>query len=216
MSKVDVHIVDYGLGNLGSIVNMFRRIGANAKLVEHPDDLLCAERILLPGVGAFDTGMRCLRERNFIEVLRQKVKVQKTPVLGICLGMQLMSEASEEGDEPGLGWIQAKTVDIKRHSDPALKIKFPHVGWNYIDPIRSHFLLSDFPDDPRFYFVHRYMVLCENQDNILALTRYGDIDVTAMVVSGNIIGAQFHPEKSHKFGMQLLRNFSIWMPNHGR
>lgn len=213
MTESEVHVVDYGLGNLGSIMNMFRRIGVPATLINHPEELADAKRILLPGVGSFDTGMNNLRERGFVEALNNKVLNDKTPVLGICLGMQLLTDSSEEGRKPGLGWIKAKTVDMRR--DPSIQSsqKFPFIGWNYLEPEKTHRLLNDLPEDPRFYFVHTYMVECDNDNDVLATTVYGDLVVTAMAISGNIVGAQFHPEKSHKFGMQLLRNFSSWTPN---
>lgn len=211
-NDIRVHIIDYGLGNLGSIVNMFRRLGIAAKLTADIDDIMQAEHILLPGVGAFDQGMRNLRERNLIDVLNKKVLDLKTPVLGICLGMQLMTEGSDEGDESGLGWIKGRTVDMRPRAQIGEKLKFPHIGWNYADPVRDHFLCHDLPEDPRFYFVHGYMVECADPADVLATSDYGSIVVTSMLARDNIAGAQCHPEKSHKFGMQLLRNFSIWMP----
>lgn len=213
MSNESVHVINYGLGNLGSIMNMFRRIGVSAKLTDSPDEIERAERILLPGVGAFDAGMKLLHEKGLVEPLTKAAMVRKIPVLGICLGMQLMSNGSEEGVERGLGWIPSQVVDMRRLTDGTRNLKFPHVGWNYINPQYEHFLFSEFPEDPRFYFVHGYMVRCERKEHVLATTQYGDIDVTAMVMAGNIIGAQGHPEKSHKFGMKLLKNFSIWMPS---
>ncbi len=214
MNDIQVHVIDYGIGNLGSIMNMFRRIGVNAKLTSNKDEILQAARILIPGVGAFDTGMQNLERSDLVEVLNEKVIRQKTPVLGICLGMQLMSKSSQEGELPGLGWLDADTIDMRRAANNS-NLKFPHVGWNYIEPKKNHFLCTDFLDDPRFYFVHSFMVKCNNEENVLATAYYGSLEVTAMVVNKNIVGAQFHPEKSHRFGMQLLRNFSIWMPNDG-
>jgi glutamine amidotransferase len=213
MSDIRVHIIDYGLGNLGSIVNMFRRLGVGAKLTSDPDDIMSAEHILLPGVGAFDQGMRNLRERGLVDVLNKKVIDMKTPTLGICLGMQLMTEGSDEGVEKGLGWIRGRTVDMRNFANAGDKMKFPHIGWNYVDQVRDHFINHDLPEDPRFYFVHSYMVACDEQDDVLATSDYGSITMTAMLAHGNIAGAQYHPEKSHKFGMQLLRNFSTWVPS---
>lgn len=212
MSDIRVHIVDYGLGNLGSIVNMFRRLGIGAKLTSDPDDIMTAEHILIPGVGAFGQGMRNLHERNLVDVLNKKVVDMKTPTLGICLGMQLMTEGSDESPEKGLGWIKGRTVAMRALAKPEEKLKFPHIGWSYIDPVREHFLNDSLPEDPRLYFVHSYMVQCADQSDTLATCDYGSLNVTAMLARGNILGVQGHPEKSHKFGMQLLKNFSIWSP----
>ena len=212
-SDIRVHVVDYGLGNLGSIMNMFRRLGIPARLVSAPQDILHAERILLPGVGAFDQGMKNLRERGLIDVLNEKVLEDKIPTLGICLGMQLMTQGSDEGSLPGLGWVAGRTVEMRRYVQEGENIKFPHIGWNYFDPVRDHFVTAELPDDPRFYFVHSYMVKCENEKDVLATTSYGSLSVTAMFSKNNIVGAQFHPEKSHKFGMQLFKNFSMWVPS---
>ncbi len=209
-----IHVVDYGLGNLGSIINMFRRIGVDSKLVTTEKEIAQATKIILPGVGAFDQGMNNLAERGIVDVLNHKVLVEKTPVLGVCVGMQLMSEGSEEGVKPGLGWIKGITKDMRRLVPAGEKTKFPHIGWNFIDQEKSHPILNDMPDDPRFYFVHTFQVDCAERENLLATTEYGSLTVTAMFTRDNIIGAQFHPEKSHKFGMQIFKNFSKWVPSH--
>lgn len=207
-----IHIVDYGLGNLGSILNMFRRLGIRTVLTSNPEEVKRAERLLLPGVGAFDCGMRNLQERGLLEVLNEKSRIEKVPTLGICLGMQLLTQSSEEGTENGLGWIKGHTVDMRRFALPEENLKFPHIGWNYINVVNDHFLCRNMPEDPRFYFVHGYMVSCESPNNIISTTNYGSLSLVSMCHEGNVAGAQFHPEKSHKFGMQLLKNFSEWEP----
>lgn len=205
-----IHVIDYGLGNLGSIMNMFRRLGISAKLTSSIDEISAAKKMLLPGVGAFDSGMQLLKERGLYDILNEKAMVEKIPTMGICLGMQLLMESSEEGKENGLGWIKGHTVDMRRKATPDEKLKFPHIGWNYIDIVNRHFICRNLPDDPRFYFVHGYMVECDSAANVVATSDYGSITFVSMCQQDNIFGAQFHPEKSHKFGMQLLKNFSEW------
>lgn len=199
-------IVDYGMGNLGSIVNMFKKIGAEACLSADPAVIRAAERLILPGVGAFDSGMANLHERGLVALLTEKVVVEKTPILGLCLGMQLFSRGSEEGSRPGLGWIAADTVRFKFEHNPD-KLKIPQMGWNYIEQCQDSPLFANMPPLARFYFVHSYHLQCDSYENVLATTDYG-YDFPSMVVRDNIWGAQFHPEKSHKFGMLLLRNFA--------
>lgn len=198
-------IIDYGMGNLGSIVNMFKKIGLKAIISADPDIIQQATHLILPGVGAFDTGMQNLADRGLIPLLNQRVLEEHVPVLGICLGMQLLSRRSEEGQLPGLGWIAADTLRFHpTPEEPALKI--PHMGWNFIEQQQQHPLLADMFEDPRFYFVHSYYVSCEQPNDVLATAAYG-IPFTAMIARDNILGAQFHPEKSHKYGMKLLKNF---------
>ena len=165
-----------------------------------------AEKILLPGVGAFDNAMKRINESGLREVLDYKAMEEKVPVLGICLGMQLLTNGSEEGKEKGLGWINANTR--KFQLDQGNKLKIPHMGWNRVFTTATYnTLTSSFPDEPRFYFVHSYYVEVENQKNSILKTQYG-IQFDSAIHNDNIYGAQFHPEKSHKFGMQLLRNFA--------
>ena len=198
-----IAIIDYGIGNIASIVNMFKRVG-NREVVFTKDLEVIdkCDKILLPGVGAFDNGMQHLKMAGVIEVLNKKVLVDKVPVLGICLGMQLLTNGSEEGVEKGLGWINANT--IKFNISPEIKI--PHMGWNYVEMQSNSKLLSS-DKKRKYYFVHSYHVKCNNANDILATCNYG-IDFTCMVQKDNIFGAQFHPEKSHKFGMELFENFS--------
>ncbi len=198
-------IIDYGIGNLASVLNMFKKIGVKDVTVSKDKDVIAnASKLLLPGVGAFDAGMNNLKDSGFIPLLNQKVIDQKTPILGICLGMQLLTKKSEEGKEPGLGWIDAET--IKFNLDPKLKLKVPHMGWNYIT-VQKENPLIDMQSRNRFYFVHSYHVKCFDESQSLATSNFGT-DFTCMVNKNNIFGAQFHPEKSLKFGMKILENFS--------
>ncbi len=198
-------VVDYGMGNVGSIINMIKKVGGRAELSAGPEDISKADKLILPGVGAFDTGMKNLHERHYVEPLTEKALNTDTPVLGICLGMQLLTERSEEGSREGLGWIDAETVRFNfAGSDNPLKV--PHMGWNEITVNRPHPLFEPAEARRRFYFVHSYHVCCNDPADVLAVSHYGR-DFTAAVARDNIIGTQFHPEKSHKYGMELMRNF---------
>lgn len=199
-----VVIIDYGVGNLGSIQNMLRKVGCQAITSSDPDVIMNAPKLLLPGVGAFDAGMQCLTERGLKPVLNEYVISRKKPVLGICLGMQLMAASSDEGRIPGLGWIDAQVKRI-RPSDRSLKV--PHMGWNQVRQIKDDPLLTNLNTGSRFYFVHSYHVECHNPEDVLLTTSYGG-EFHSAFRHGNIWGFQFHPEKSHKFGMQLLKNFA--------
>ena len=199
-------IVDYGMGNLASIQNMLKKVGApSSQISSNPEVIENAEKIILPGVGAFDTGMQNLNETGLLDVLNYKVLEDKTPTLGVCLGMQLMTQSSDEGKLPGLGWIDAKTVRFCFDSDN-MKLKIPHMGWNTVKIQRPGTLFTDMYAEARFYFVHSYHVVCNNPENILTTTEYG-YDFVSAIQNGHIMAAQFHPEKSHKFGMKLYRNF---------
>lgn len=201
-----IAIVDYGMGNLGSIHNMLNRIGAPSVITSDPRRIESADRLILPGVGAFDHAMQSLNRLGLVSVLSDRVLDRKVPIIGICLGMQLLSLRSEEGEQPGLGWIDAETVRFKfEEENSALKI--PHMGWNTIEVRLPSPILDDRYEESRFYFVHSYHVRCANDENVLATARYG-IAFHAAVIRRNILGTQFHPEKSHKFGLKLLENFS--------
>lgn len=198
-----ITVIDYGLGNLGSIRNMFKRIGAPVQVTSDLHLIAAAEKLLLPGVGAFDNAMARINEIGLRTVLDRKALVEKTPILGICLGMQLLTRGSEEGQLPGLGWIAASTTRIPASAG----IKVPHMGWNVVHPTRPSPLIADLPPQSRFYFVHSYCVHVDNPEHSILKAHYG-IDFDAAIQHDNIYGAQFHPEKSHKFGMQLLENFA--------
>lgn len=199
-----ITIINYGMGNLGSIFNMFKRIGVESEITSDPDKISKAKKILLPGVGAFDQAMKRIYESGFKDILDHKALVERIPILGICLGMQLLTDSSEEGSEKGFGWIPGKTIKFKFDTN-ALKI--PHMGWNTTRIVNSNALVEGFNDEMRFYFVHSYYVKSEDKKNVMLQTEYG-IEFDSAVNKDNIYGAQFHPEKSHKYGMKLLENFS--------
>ena len=200
-----ITIVDYGMGNLGSVFNMFKKIGVESKITSDLEEIKGAQKILLPGVGSFDNAMKRINESGLKEVLNKKALVEKVPVLGICLGMQLLTYGSEEGVEKGLGWINAKAK--KFHFRKEEKLKVPHMGWNRVFNSPPNQLTLNLPEEPRFYFVPSYYVEVENQENSILKTNYG-IEFDSAIQHNNIYGAQFHPEKSHKFGMKLFDNFS--------
>jgi glutamine amidotransferase len=194
-------IIDYGMGNLGSIANMIKKVGAKSIITSDLEEIKRADKLILPGVGSFNNGMRELKELGLIDTLNTKVLEDKTPILGICLGMQLMTQSSEEGELDGLGWIEAES---KRFVSKSLKV--PHMGWNIIYNQKESKLFTPTDDEERFYFVHSYYVSCNNREDILTTTSYGHNFVSSFEKE-NIVGVQFHPEKSHKFGMRLFKNF---------
>lgn len=199
-------IIGYGLGNIGSIVNMFKKAGVAATISSDPAVIEKADKLILPGVGAFDTGMKNLEMCGLIPLLNYRVLEQKTPILGVCLGMQLLCKRSEEGRLPGLGWLDAEVIRFKFDGNRT-NMKIPQMGWNTLSVCQPHPLFADLETENRFYFVHSYYVVCADQNNILAQTNYG-FDFASAVVKNNIMGVQFHPEKSHKFGMRLLKSFA--------
>lgn len=200
-----ITIIDYGCGNLGSIQNMIKKIGGKAQITSDVAQIAAAEKLILPGVGAFDTGIHNLHERGIWDILNKKVLENKTPILGICLGMQLMTNCSEEGKLKGLSWVDAETKRFDFENYP-LKRKVPNMGWNYITILKESSLFKNMYDFPKFYFVHSYFVKCNNSEDVLATAEYG-FTYDCSFEKGNIFGVQFHPEKSHKYGMKLLENF---------
>ena len=198
-------VIDYGMGNSGSILNMFVHVGAHAILSNKSAEIAAAEKLVLPGVGAFDKGMDQLHRFGLVNLLTERVMAEQTPILGICLGMQLFAESSEEGERPGLGWIGGRTVRF-RFDGAEKQLPIPHMGWNTLAPRRDHPILADLDESSRFYFVHSYHVQCTDPNHVLAETRYGTTFVSA-VAKGSILGVQFHPEKSLRWGMQLFRRF---------
>ena len=200
-----ITIIDYGMGNLGSVLNMFKKIGVQAQATSSPKEIDRAVKILLPGVGAFDNAMKRIKELQLKEVLDKKALQDKIPVLGICLGMQLLTNSSEEGSEPGLGWIPGKTIKFRFSKEENLKI--PHMGWNLVSKKNESPLTEDFDKEARFYFVHSYYVKVENPLHSILTTSYGH-EFDSGIQKDNIFGAQFHPEKSHRFGMKLFENFA--------
>ena len=201
MENTKIVVIDYGMGNLGSIANMIKKVGQKSIITSDANIIAGAEKIILPGIGAFAHGMSCLKTLKVIDVLNHKVLEKKTPVLGICLGMHLMAKFSEEGNVHGLGWIDA---DVKLFESTDLKV--PHMGWNSVEQVKSSSLYKGLNNKKRFYFVHSYYVSCNRNEDILTTTTYGTNFVSSFE-KDNIFGTQFHPEKSHKFGLQLFKNF---------
>ena len=201
-----ITIIDYGMGNLGSVKNMFKKIGETALISSDKEDIRNATKILLPGVGAFDNAMKNLDDLGLIEIIKEKVLVDKTPIMGICLGMQLLTRGSEEGKLEGFGFIDAyaKKFDFSSFDN---SLPIPHMGWNKVFLQKESKLLQEGEErENRFYFVHSYAVNCEDREDILTTTNYG-YEFVSSFEKNNIIGCQFHPEKSHKFGMKLFKNF---------
>jgi imidazole glycerol-phosphate synthase subunit HisH len=195
-------IIDYGMGNLGSIANMLLRIGVVAQISSDPLLVSKATKLILPGVGAFDEGMKNLHQLGLVEPLQRAVIEQGKPVLGICLGMQLFSQGSEEGTRAGLGWLSADTVRFKSTGN----LKVPHMGWNTLRLQKDSPLLEGNSALCKYYFVHSYHLICHEAEDILAVTDHGG-NFVAAVQRKRIYGTQFHPEKSHKYGIRLLANF---------
>jgi len=201
-----ITIIDYGAGNVKSVQNMLKKIGVESTLTKEISVIEEATKFILPGVGAFDYGMQQLKKSGLIETLNKKVIEQKTPLLGICLGAQMLGNKSEEGSEKGLGWIDIDVVKFdKKLLDSNLKV--PHMNWNEIKINKENLLLKKLNNESRFYFVHSYHMKANNNEDILCTSNYGYIFVSG-VNKDNIWGVQFHPEKSHKYGMQLLENFA--------
>jgi glutamine amidotransferase len=201
-----ITIIDYGMGNLRSIQNKLERVKVQASISSNPHEIERAEKLILPGVGAFGKGMKNLEDSGLIDLLNKRIKEQHVPILGICLGMQLFCAKSEEGNVNGLGWINA---EIKRFNFENLpdKLRIPHMGWNSIKIKSNHALLDGVPDGSRFYFVHSYHIDKEASQFTTATAHYG-YDFPAIIHYDNIWGTQFHPEKSHQAGLQILKNFA--------
>lgn len=198
-------IIDYQAGNIGSINNMLKKIGSKAVITSDAEEVSRATHIILPGVGAFDYGMGKLRDLGLVDILHRKALDEKVPVLGICLGAQLMCNSSEEGKLSGLGWINA-TVKKFPTSVNGHRYRVPHMGWDHVSQSRESSLLHGLPQPSRFYFVHSYYIECHDPGDKLLQNHYG-VDFDSAFEKGNIAGVQFHPEKSHTFGKLLLRNF---------
>ena len=198
-------IVDYGVGNLASIKNMLKKAGQGALISSREEDILSAEKLILPGVGAFDTCVEKLQGSGLLDAISKKALEEKVPVLGVCVGLQLLTQGSEEGKLPGLGWIRGTVVRFKQELLPP-DLKIPHMGWTDVEICKPSKLLDGMYEDPRFYFVHSYHLQIEDREDALVEATYG-YKFTAGVERGNIMGVQFHPEKSHKFGLRLFENF---------
>ncbi len=200
-----IAIVDYSMGNVGSIQRMLKKVGADSALTSNPDQLRSADKLILPGVGAFDAGMHHLRESGIKELLDDLVLEQHKPLLGICLGMQLLLDSSEEGTAAGLGWIPGRVQRFEwRENQKPLRI--PHMGWNLVRPEDDSPLFHELDAQSRFYFVHSFFAVPQNISSRAAVTQYG-FEFCCAVRQDQIFGVQFHPEKSHRCGLQLFRNF---------
>jgi len=199
-----ISIVNYGVSNVGSMLNMMKKIGVPAETVSTPAQIQRAEKIILPGVGAFDHGMSALMELDLAEPLKRRIVQDRVPILGVCLGMQMLAKGSEEGILSGLNLIDGYCMRFNSDGDPLVRV--PHMGWNVLAIRRKSELLEGL-ERARFYFVHSYHLVCSDRADVLATSRYG-IEFTAVVQRDKVWGTQFHPEKSHRFGMTLLSNFA--------
>ena len=201
-----ISIVDYGLGNIQAFLNVYKRLNVEAKTATTAADLEGATKVILPGVGAFDHAMERLEESGMRGVLDDLVLRERVPVLGVCVGMQILARASDEGTLPGLGWIDGRVRSLDSLEAPGA-VQLPHMGWNDVKPMPGNRLFEQLESDARFYFLHSYYFECEWQDDVAAIARYGK-DFSCAVNAANIYGVQFHPEKSHHFGTRLLQNFA--------
>jgi imidazole glycerol-phosphate synthase subunit HisH len=201
-----IGIIDYGIGNIKAFENIYRKLNISVKILKHPEDFKDVTKLILPGVGAFDHAMNTFNNSGMRQIAEDLILQKKVPIIGICVGMQMMAISSDEGFLPGLGWIEGtvKKFDVT-------KIKFqthlPHMGWNDVSVDTGSIIFKNFPADPKFYFLHSYYFECKDLKDSIASADYG-IDFTCAVNHDNIFGVQFHPEKSHTFGTQLLENFS--------
>lgn len=198
-----VFIIDYGMGNLRSVQKALERMGVKCVISSNPEEILRADKLILPGVGHFKKGMENLKNMNLLDSLNKAVLDSRISILGICLGMQLMTKFSEEGNCAGLDWINAKTSKFDFHNN---KFKIPHMGWNNLFIKNNTTLLRNINENDFFYFVHSYNISCENENEVLAKTNYG-YDFVSVFQKDNIFGCQFHPEKSHEAGLRILKNF---------
>jgi len=201
-----IAVVDYGSGNIGAFVTVYGRLNVPLKIARRREDLDDATKIILPGVGAFDYAMGRLERSGIRPALEEAVRVRHVPVLGVCVGMQMLGASSEEGRLPGLGWIDG---DVRRFAPPTSShaICVPHMGWNTVTGTRASGLMHGLEHDARFYFLHSYFFHCNRSEDVVAVTTH-DVEFACTVNSGTVYGVQFHPEKSHQWGVRLLENFA--------
>jgi len=200
-----IGIVDYGLGNVKAFANIYHKANMRFVIARGPADLRDVDRVILPGVGAFDQAMGRLTASGMRAPLEELVLGKRAPVIGVCVGLQILMRSSEEGTSPGLGWIDGDVVRFQRPADDA-QLRIPHMGWNDVDARNGSALFAGVGADAHFYFLHSYYVRCEREEDVLATTNYSR-NFACAVQRGNIFGVQFHPEKSHQFGVRLLKNF---------
>ena len=201
-----IHIIDYGLGNVQAFMTMFKRLGIEVFRAVNSSELADARKLILPGVGAFDHAMDLLDQSGMRPALEALVLDERRPVLGICVGMQILASSSEEGKRPGLGWVPGRVRSFRAEPDSA-GLPLPHMGWNDVQPSTGSPLFVGLEDEARFYFLHSFFFECDDPAHVAATASYG-IDFNCAVSSGNVHGVQFHPEKSHHFGARLLKNFA--------
>jgi glutamine amidotransferase len=201
-----ITIIDYGLGNIRAFLNVYERLSIPVKVARVPQEVENATKIILPGVGSFDYAMRQLSRSGMREVLEKRVLDNKTPMMGICVGMQMLAHSSEEGTEPGLGWIKGNVCKFDPYLIP-FKSRLPHMGWNTIVPKENVNLLNGIENHARFYFLHSYYFECAEKSQVISKTDYG-ISFASAINKENVFGIQFHPEKSHHNGIRLLDNFA--------
>jgi imidazole glycerol-phosphate synthase subunit HisH len=199
-------IVDYGLGNIRAFLNVYKRLNIETVTADRADALAGATKLILPGVGHFDHAMELLDRSGMRETLDDLVLQGRVPILGVCVGMQILARCSDEGSSPGLGWIEG-CVKCFDSCEGASALPFPHMGWNDVRSVPGNRLFEQLDSDARFYFLHSYFFQCDRAEDVVAATHYG-LDFGSAVNSGNIYGVQFHPEKSHHYGTRLLKNFA--------
>jgi imidazole glycerol-phosphate synthase subunit HisH len=200
-----IKIIDYGLGNILAFQNMYKKLNIDVAVVKNAAELQGADKLILPGVGAFDHAMEQLEQSGMRAALDELVLDKRVPVLGVCVGMQILAHSSDEGSLPGLGWIGGRVKDFRALAQDDLRV--PHMGWNDVKPVPGAKLFAQLSDDASFYFLHSFYFHCERREDVAAVSSYG-VDFPSAVHSGNIYGVQFHPEKSHQFGTRLLKNFA--------